>query len=73
MMAPVIMRYDATMIDSSFSSLPVIDSHALAAGAYTAAHRDPFDRMLAAQAEIEDLTLVTLDPAFAAFPCRTLW
>jgi PIN domain nuclease of toxin-antitoxin system len=37
------------------------------------AHRDPFDRMLAAQAEIERLTLVTSDQAFAAFGVETLW
>lgn len=47
--------------------------HALRAGSYPAAHRDPFDRLLAAQAELEGFTLVTRDPAFAAFPCETLW
>jgi PIN domain nuclease of toxin-antitoxin system len=47
--------------------------HALHAGSYALAHRDPFDRLLAAQAELEGLTLVTRDPAFAEFPCETLW
>jgi PIN domain nuclease of toxin-antitoxin system len=47
--------------------------HALRAGSYPGAHRDPFDRLLAAQAELEGLTLVTRDPAFADFPCETLW
>jgi hypothetical protein len=36
-------------------------------------HRDPFDRMLAAQAEVEQLVLLTADPQLAAFPCQTLW
>jgi PIN domain nuclease of toxin-antitoxin system len=36
-------------------------------------HRDPFDRLLAAQAELEQLILLTLDPALAPFPCQTLW
>jgi len=36
-------------------------------------HRDPFDRMLAAQGEIEGLPLVTRDPAFALFGARTFW
>jgi PIN domain nuclease of toxin-antitoxin system len=36
-------------------------------------HRDPFDRMLAAQAEIEDIPLVTADPAFRHFKVRVLW
>jgi PIN domain nuclease of toxin-antitoxin system len=35
-------------------------------------HRDPFDRLLAAQAEVEQLILLTLDPALAPFPCQTL-
>lgn len=37
------------------------------------AHRGPFDRMLAAQSEIEQLVLVTRDRAFAAFQTHTLW
>ena len=36
-------------------------------------HRDPFDRLLAAQAELEGVSLVSLDRALAAFPCRLLW
>jgi len=36
------------------------------------AHGDPFDRLLAAQAELENLTLVTCNPAFAQFGTRTL-
>ncbi len=45
----------------------------LRAGAYPASHRDPFDRMLAAQAELDKLTLVTRDALFTQFPVRTLW
>jgi PIN domain nuclease of toxin-antitoxin system len=37
------------------------------------AHRDPFDRLLAAQAELEALTLLSVDPALRAFPCNLLW
>lgn len=47
--------------------------HGLRAGAYPAAHRDPFDRLLAAQAELDGLLLLTRDPEFAQFPCQTLW
>lgn len=56
-----------------FRMLPVTIVHGLHAGAYKLAHRDPFDRVLAAQAELEGLTLITRDPAFADFPCETLW
>jgi PIN domain nuclease of toxin-antitoxin system len=36
-------------------------------------HRDPFDRLLIAQAEIEDMTLVGCDPHFAAYGIKCLW
>lgn len=56
------------------SSLPITDEHALLAGQLVWAHRDPFDRMLAAQAMIESLTLITRDAAFAQLRGpRTLW
>jgi PIN domain nuclease of toxin-antitoxin system len=45
----------------------------LLAGAYAYDHRDPYDRMLAAQSELENLTLVTCDAALAIFPCDRLW
>lgn len=53
--------------------LPVSMAHGLRAGAYLMRHGDPFDRMLAAQSELESAPLVTRDPAFAAFPCETRW
>ncbi|MEV4420705.1 type II toxin-antitoxin system VapC family toxin [Patulibacter sp. NPDC049589] len=43
--------------------LPITEEHALLAGRLDWAHRDPFDRMLAAQAMLESLTLVTDDAA----------
>ena len=56
-----------------FQPLAVQLHHGVRAGGYPQAHRDPFDRLLAAQAELEGLHLVSLDPALAAFPCRLLW
>ena len=56
-----------------FRSLPISLAHGLRAGAFTQAHRDPFDRMLAAQAELDHLVLLTADPQLAAFPCEILW
>ena len=48
--------------DSGFRELPIDFTHAIAAGRLPPIHRDPFDRMLVAQARCEDLTLVTRDP-----------
>jgi PIN domain nuclease of toxin-antitoxin system len=59
--------------DEGFELIGISPDHALRAGSYEAAHVDPFDRLLAAQSELEDMPLVTRDPAFAAFPCETRW
>ncbi|QVV67030.1 type II toxin-antitoxin system VapC family toxin [Synechococcus sp. LA31] len=56
-----------------FELLPVQFKHGLIAGGYEQPHRDPFDRLLAAQAQLEGLTLVSLDPALNDFPCQLLW
>lgn len=47
--------------------LDVTFEHAQVAGRFPAHHRDPFDRMLVAQAQVEGLSVVTRDPAFAAY------
>ena len=56
-----------------FQGLPISQAHGLRAGAYSQPHRDPFDRVLAAQAELERLVLLTADPQLTTFPCQTLW
>jgi PIN domain nuclease of toxin-antitoxin system len=56
-----------------FEPLPISLEHARHAGILQKSHRDPFDRMLAAQAEIEGIPLVTADPAFRYFKVRTFW
>jgi PIN domain nuclease of toxin-antitoxin system len=47
--------------DMGFRELPVTHAHAIAAGRLPVHHRDPFDRMLVAQAMVERLTLATRD------------
>ena len=56
-----------------FQLLPITLQQGLHAGSYPMPHRDPFDRLLAAQAELARLTLVSVDPALQSFPCRLLW
>jgi len=55
-----------------FQPLAMQLHHGVRAGGYAQSHRDPFDRLLAAQAELEGLQLVSIDPALATFPCRLL-
>lgn len=71
--APLIDRYAATVEALAITTLDVTTLHALHAGSYNLAHGDPFDRLLAAQAELEGLILITKDKAFADFPCATRW
>jgi PIN domain nuclease of toxin-antitoxin system len=47
--------------------------HILALGELADHHRDPFDRILIAQARVEDLTLITRDPSIAQYTVPTLW
>ena len=56
-----------------FEALPISLAHGIRAGGYSQTHRDPFDRMLAAQAELDRLVLLTADPQLSTFPCQTLW
>jgi PIN domain nuclease of toxin-antitoxin system len=63
----------ANLRKANFIVLPISLDHALAAGALPGAHKDPFDRMLIAQARIERLTVVTADRAFQAFDIAILW
>jgi len=50
------------------NELPISTQHAHFAGKFEWAHRDPFDRLLAAQASIENMTLITNDDAFPSLP-----
>lgn len=58
---------------AGFRELTVTLAHAQRAGSWPQAHRDPFDRMLAAQSAIEDLPLLSRDPALTAFGVRLVW
>lgn len=57
----------------NFLELPLTISHAARAGHMQGEHRDPFDRMLMAQALEEDLTLVSNETAFDRFGVKRLW
>lgn len=56
-----------------FRDLPLALSHARLAGSLVHPHKDPFDRMLAAQALLDGLTLVSIDPIFDEFAVTRLW
>jgi PIN domain nuclease of toxin-antitoxin system len=55
-----------------FVALPVTVAHAHAVGELPSIHRDPFDRMLVAQARCEGFTIVTRDPLIPGYPVSVL-
>ena len=67
MPAAALRRLPDLVDASGFDELPVLARHAAAVHALPWHHRDPFDRLLVAQAREEALTLVTVDPAMRAY------
>lgn len=66
-------RFGAHLAAERFGLLSLSIPHVRAAGLMQSPHRDPFDRLLAAQAQIEGLTLVTAGPKVQALRSDWLW
>lgn len=64
---------DQMVAENDWQSLPLSIAHGQLAGRLPGTNKDPFDRMLAAQALIEDVPLVTNDPAVAGFGAKVVW
>jgi len=69
----LLQNYASALQRLQVNSLPITAAHALLAGQHPVPHRDPFDRMLAAQAMLENLVLITKDPGFQDFQLVTIW
>lgn len=70
---PIVHDIEGAITSQGFAALEISIRHAQHAGLLGADHRDPFDRMLAAQAHAEGLVLVSLDEALDAFGVQRLW
>lgn len=66
-------RLPAYLRKARMSVLSISLEHAMAAGALPGPHKDPFDRMLIAQAQLEKLAIITNDPAFTDYGIRIRW
>jgi PIN domain nuclease of toxin-antitoxin system len=69
----VIATMASTLATSAYVPLAITIEHARIAGFLPAHHRDPFDRMLAAQSQVEGIPLVSADPVFRAFAIAVIW
>ena len=56
------------LLDNGYSELPIGSEHAVAVDSLPSIHKDPFDRMLVAQAMVEGITLLTTDSFVAQYP-----
>lgn len=63
----------AAVAGQGFIELPITMRHAQAAGGLPGTHKDPFDRMLIAQASLENMVLVSRETVFDAYGVHRLW
>jgi PIN domain nuclease of toxin-antitoxin system len=69
----IVADLESVISGQGFSTLPISARHGQAAGAMPGLHKDPFDRMLIAQAMVEDLVLVSNELRFDVYGVRRLW
>lgn len=65
--------FEAIIADQGFAELPITVHHARRAGEMDIAHKDPFDRFLIAQAQSEDMVLISNETLFDGFAVKRLW
>lgn len=63
---PVLLR--RALLDGHYEEVPITSSHVLAVSRLPPLHRDPFDRILLAQAEVEGMLLLTADTVVSRYP-----
>lgn len=71
--APYADIFPRQLETNGFTLLPIAPSHCAALLTLPFHHRDPFDRLLLAQATVEGMTLVTDDGQFPPYPVPLLW
>jgi PIN domain nuclease of toxin-antitoxin system len=70
---PLLDRLEEELTEQGFLVLPISLDHALRAGSLAEHHKDPFDRMLVAQAQAENMPLISHDPVFDSYGVRRIW
>ena len=71
--AAIIADLDAAIVNQSFVGLPISVRHGQVGGTLPGPHRDPFDRMLIAQAMVDNLVLVSNEQIFDRYGVGRLW
>lgn len=71
--APIAGSFAAVVEKEGFKPLPITQEHGDLAGSLPSPHADPWDRLLAAQAQIEKLSLITNDRQMETFGIKPYW
>ena len=71
--AAIVADLEGAIADQGFNGLPISVRHGQVAAALPGIHRNPFDRMLIAQAMLENLVLVSNEQPFDAYGVGRLW
>ena len=69
----IVRDFERIYQDFDYLKLDITQAHGIRGGQLDGSHRDPFDRLLAAQSLIEKMPLVTSDREFEAFDVETVW
>lgn len=70
---PLALGFEDETAEAGFLPLPLTLTHARVAGSLAIPHKDPFDRLLIAQAIVEDMFLVSNEAVFDGFGVSRLW
>jgi PIN domain nuclease of toxin-antitoxin system len=71
--ADVVSNFSGRMEREGFQLLPISAEHGIRAGLLPGLHKDPFDRMLIAQAQAEDIPIISNETIFDTYGVRRLW
>jgi len=66
-------QFHSCLLEQGFTPLAISTDHALRAGSLPGPHRDPFDRMLIAQAQAENVPLISNETLFDGYGIRRIW
>ncbi len=69
----LVHNFEAVVANESFEPLPITVSHAVRAGLLPGPHRDPFDRMLIAQSQAENVPIISRETIFDGYNLNRYW
>lgn len=69
----MVSDFSALMERFGFELLPISAEHGIRAGTLPGPHKDPFDRMLVAQSQAENIPIISNDAMFDSYGVRRLW